>query len=143
MGSPSKDTIRLGPLQIDFIVEAEDSGGTITAFECFVPVGSKAALPHSNDAFEETIYGLEGTSTWTIAGQTHEIGPGDSVCIRRGEVHSFENRTRGDVKLLAISTPGLFGPDYFRELSDLLAAGGPPDPHAVGELMSRHGLSAA
>jgi len=143
MGSASKDTIHLGPMRIDFIVDAEDSDGSVTVFECFVPTASKAAVPHSNDAFEETIYGLEGTCTWTIDGHTREIGPGDSVCIRRGQVHGFENRTNGDVKLLAISTPGVFGPAYFRELAALLAVPGPPDPVAVGQLMRRHGLSAA
>jgi quercetin dioxygenase-like cupin family protein len=142
VGSASKKTIHLGPMRIDFIVDGEDSDGSVTVFECSVPAASKAAIPHSNDAFEETIYGLEGICTWTIDGQTHEIGPGDSVCIRRGQVHGFENRTRGDVKMLAISTPGVFGPAYFRELAEILATAGPPDAVAVGELMRRHGLSA-
>jgi quercetin dioxygenase-like cupin family protein len=26
--------------------------------------------PHSHDGFEETIYGLEGVSAWTIDGET-------------------------------------------------------------------------
>ncbi|HEY1777967.1 MAG TPA: cupin domain-containing protein [Solirubrobacteraceae bacterium] len=142
MSSASKETIHLGPMRIDFIVDAEDSDGTVTVFECFVPAGSKAAVPHSNVAFEETIYGLEGICTWTIDGQRREIGPGDSLCIRRGQVHGFENRSSGDVKMLAISTPGVFGPVYFSELSKLLGAAGPPDPAAVAELMHRHGLRA-
>jgi quercetin dioxygenase-like cupin family protein len=143
MDSSSKRTIQLGPMRIDFIVDADDSGGSITVFECVIPAGSKAAMPHSNDAFEETVYGLEGTSTWTIDGRTVEIGPGESACIRRGQIHGFENRTSEDVKLLAISTPGVFGPAYFRQLADILSGGRPPDPAAIGELMRRHGLSAA
>lgn len=143
MNSSSKGTIHLGPIRIDFVVDADDSAGSVTVFECVIPVGSKAAIPHSNDAFEETVYGLEGTSTWTIDGRTLEIGPGESTCIRRGQVHSFANRTSEDVKLLAISSPGVFGPAYFRELAGLLAAGGPPNQEAVGELMARHGVSAA
>jgi len=139
----SKETIQLGPLRIEFLVTAEDSDGSVTVFECFVPTGAKAAIPHSNDAFEETIYGLEGTCTWMIDGRTVEIGPGDSACVRRGEVHSFENRGGANVRLLAISTPGIFGPEYFRELAQILAAGGQPDPAAIGELMRRHGLSSA
>jgi len=143
MDPSSKETIYVGPLRIEFLVTAHDSDGSVTVFECFVPTGSKAAIPHSNDAFEETIYGLEGTCTWTIDGRTVEIGPGDSACIRRGEVHSFENRTGADVRLLAISTPGVFGPEYFGELAEILAAGGQPDPATIGELMRRYGLSSA
>jgi len=142
VASSSKATIHLGPLRIDFLVDADNSGGSVTVFECFVPAGSSAAMPHSHDGFEETVYGLEGICAWTIDGRVLELGPGQSACIRRGQVHGFENRTGGDVKLLAIATPGLFGPAYFRELAEVLAAGGPPDPAAVAEVMGRHGISA-
>jgi hypothetical protein len=42
-------------------------------------------------------------------------------------------------------TPGILGPDYFRELAALVegAAGGPPDLAAIAEVMRRHGLTPA
>ena len=135
------DTIQIGQIAIDFLVEAEDSGGSATVFECRVPAGARVPLPHSHDAFEETIYGLEGVSTWTVDGVKHEIGPGGAVCIRRGQVHGFVNHGADDTTFLAIATPGVFGPDYFRDLAKLLAAGGPPDPAAIGGVMQRHGLT--
>ena len=141
MGPSSKPSIQVGSIEIDFLVDAEDSGGSVTVFECFVPAGSKVPVPHSHDTFEETVYGLEGTCTWTIDGQTHDVAPGESVCIRRGQVHRFENRTSEDVKFLAIATPGVFGPAYFQEIAEVLASGGPPDPAAIGAVMSRHGLT--
>jgi hypothetical protein len=73
-------------------------------------------------------------------------------CIRRrsssprgGAVHAFENRTDRDAKFLAIATPGVLGPDYFDEIAAVLrtAAGGPPDPVAIGAVMRRHGLTPA
>lgn len=143
MASPSKATIHVGPLRITFLVDADDSNGSVTVFECFIPADSKAAASHSHDGFEETVYGLEGTCTWTIDGEIREIGPGESACIRRGQVHGFENRSGEDVKLLAVASPGLFGPAYFRELGAVLAADGPPDPAAIAEVMARHGISAA
>ncbi len=101
--------------------------------------------PHSHDAFEETIYGLEGVSTWTIDGETVEIGPGEAVCVSRSAIHGFENRGSSDAKFLAIASPGVVGPDYFREVGQVLAAaaGGPPDLAAIGEVMRRHGLTPA
>jgi len=136
-------TIQLGPIRIDFLVDADASGGSVTVFECLVPAEAKVPVPHSHDAFEETIYGLEGACTWTIDGQAREIGPGESVCIRRGQVHGFENHGSADVKFLAIATPGVFGPAYFHDVAGLLAAGGPPDPAAIGAVMRRHGLTPA
>jgi quercetin dioxygenase-like cupin family protein len=139
----SPATIQLGAMRIDFLVEARDSNGSVTMFECSVPAGSRMPMPHSHDGFEETAYVLEGTCTWTVDGETRESGPGESVCIRRGQVHGFDNRGNEDVKFLAIATPGVFGPAYFEEMAEILAAGGPPDPAAIGAVMRRHGLTPA
>ena len=140
-----RETITIGELGVRFLVEASDSNGSAAVFECFVPAGSRMPAPHSHDAFEETICGLEGVSTWTVDGETIEIGPGDALCVKRGAIHGFENRGTGDAKFLAIASPGVFGPAYFREVADVLAAaaGGPPDRAAVGEVMRRHGLTPA
>ena len=89
--------------------------------------------PHSHDGFEETIYGLEGVSTWTIDGETVEIGPGEGVCVLRGQIHGFDNR--GSDEKFAIATPAVFGSSYFREVGEVVAAssGGLPDLAAIGE----------
>ena len=67
------------------------------------------------------------------------------MCIRRGQVHRFENRDSVDAKFLAIATPGVFGPAYFQDIAQILAAatGGPPDRVALGEVMRPHGLTPA
>ena len=139
------DTITVGALGVRFLVEAADSNGTASVFECYVPARAKMPAPHSHDGFEETIYGLEGTTTWTIDGDTVEVGPGEAVCVRRGQIHGFENRGSVDATFLAIATPAAFGSAYFREIGAVLAAsaGGPPDLAAAGEVMRRHGLTPA
>jgi uncharacterized cupin superfamily protein len=107
--------------------------------------GLDNAAPHSHDAFEETIYGLEGVTTWTVDGETIEMGPGEAVCVPRGAIHGFANHASADAKFLAIATPGVFGPAFFREIGEVLAAsaGGPPDLAAVAQVMHRHGLTPA
>jgi quercetin dioxygenase-like cupin family protein len=139
------DTIMVGELSVRFLVEAADSDGSASVFECYVPANSQMPMPHSHDGFEETIYGLEGATTWTIDGETVDVGPGHAVCVRRGQVHGFQNLTDLDATFLAIATPGVFGPAYFREIRDVLAAsvGGPPDHVAIAQLMRRHGLRPA
>ena len=139
------DTITVGALGVRFLVEAGDSNGTASVFECYVPANSRMPAPHSHDGFEETIYGLEGVTTWTLDGETVEVGPGEAVCVQRGQIHGFQNHGSVDAKILCIATPAMFGPAYFREVGEVLAAsaGGPPDLAAVGEVMRRHGLTPA
>ena len=141
----ANDTITVGELGVRFLVEAADSNGSASVFECHVPARSRMPAPHSHDGFEETIYGLVGTTTWTIDGETVEVAPGEAVCVRRGQIHGFENRGDVDARFLAIASPGLFGPAYFREIAEVLAAGAgaPPNLAAIGEVMRRHGLTPA
>ena len=145
MGSASTETIQVGALSVRFLVEAADSNGSVSVFECFVPAASKMPAPHSHDAFEETIYGLEGVTTWSVDGGTLDVGPGEALCIPRGAVHGFDNHRTEDAKFLAVASPGLMTPDYFREIHDVLTStpGGPPDLAKMAEVMRRHGLTPA
>jgi quercetin dioxygenase-like cupin family protein len=139
------DTITVGALGVRFLVEATNSNGTASVFECYVPAHARMPAPHSHDGFEETIYGLVGTTTWTIDGETVEIAPGEALCVKRGQIHGFQNQGSIDATFLAIATPAVFGPAYFREIGEVLAAsaGGPPDLAAALEVMRRHGLTPA
>jgi quercetin dioxygenase-like cupin family protein len=137
------ETIHVGPVGVTFVLEAEQTGGALTAFECEVPAAAKVPAPHSHDSFEETVYGLAGTITFTVDGTEHDVAPGEALFIPRGAVHGFVNQGEHDVRFLAVVTPGLFGPAYFREVGDVLAASGPPDIEAVKAVMLRHGLTPA
>jgi quercetin dioxygenase-like cupin family protein len=143
MAASAKEEIRIGQLAIRFLLEGAASGGSVAMFEFDVPAGAKVPIAHSHDAYEETIYGLAGVLTWTVGGQKTEVGPGDVLCIRRGVVHRFDNGHAADAKMLAVVTPGILGPDYFREIAAVVAraAGGPPDNAAIAEVMRRRGLT--
>jgi quercetin dioxygenase-like cupin family protein len=145
MATMASEQIRVGELAIRFLVEGEESGGSVAVFEFDVPAGAKVAAAHSHDGYEETIYGLEGVLTWTIEGTPTDVGPGEALFIPRGAVHHFDNTQDVDAKALAVVTPGILGPYYFREVAAILdaAAGGPPDLAAIAALMRRHGLTPA
>lgn len=145
MQTSTREEIKVGPMAIRFLVEGEQSGGSVAVFEFDVPAGTTVPAAHSHDGYEETIYGLEGILTWTVEGTATDIGPGEALCIPRGAVHQFENPHDTDAKTLAIVTPGILAADYFREVAAILdaAAGGPPDYAALGEVMKRHGLTCA
>jgi quercetin dioxygenase-like cupin family protein len=143
MALDSKEEIKIGQLTIRFLLEGKESGGSVATFEMTVPPGAKVPAAHSHNAYEETIYGLAGTLTLTVAGQPVDIGPGEALCVPRGVVHRFDNHSSADAKILAILTPGILGPDYFREIAAVAkaAVAGPPDPAAIAAIMLRHGLT--
>jgi quercetin dioxygenase-like cupin family protein len=108
--NPSEETIKIGPLGIRFLLTGDDSGGSVSVFEVFVPVGQKLTAPaHKNDAYEEVLYGVKGVLTWTVDGTPIEVGPGQALCIPRGAVHRFDNLGSEDVKQLAVITPAIMG----------------------------------
>ena len=145
MTTSMREEIQVGPLAIRFLVDGQTSGGSVAVLEFDVPAGSRLPAAHSHDGYEETIYGLAGTLSWTVDGVSHDVGPGETLCIRRGAVHRFDNTHDVDVKALAVVTPGVLGPDYFREVVAIIdaAPGAPPDLAAIAAVMRRHGLTPA
>jgi len=144
--NPSEESLHLGPLGIRFLLSGEDTNGSVSVFEMTVPAGRKLAAPaHMNDSYEETLYGIEGVLTWTIDGKAIEVGPGQALCIPRGAVHRFDNHGTADAKQLAIVTPAVMGPAYFREAGEVVnaAAGGPPDVARMVAIFRRHGMTIA
>ena len=137
--------IRVGQLEIRFLLEGTVTAGSLAMFEFDVPANARVPIAHSHDAYEETIYGLRGMLTWTVEGRVHSVGPGEVLSIPRGAVHRFDNTSGAEATMLAVVTPGVLSPDYFRELAALVdaAAGGPPNVTAIAGVMRRHGLTPA
>ena len=134
------EIIRLGQIEIRFLLEGKDTNGQLAAFEFTVPAGAKVPIPHSHERYDETIYGLEGMMTFTVNGKPTDIAAGETCFIPRGAVHGFNNLKPANAKALAVVTPALIGPDYFREMAAIVNAGGPPDLEKLKAVMTRHGL---
>lgn len=129
-----------------FLLTGDHSNGTIAVFEMMVPHGQRLPVPaHSHEHYEETIYGVEGTLTLTVDGKQIDVGPDQALSIPRGAVHRFDNSGTEDVRSLCMITPAAIGPQYFREVREVLDAahGGPPDRIKMVEIMRRHGLTPA
>jgi quercetin dioxygenase-like cupin family protein len=144
--NPSEERIDIGPLNIRFLLTGDDSNGSASVFEVRVPAGEKLAAPaHKNDAYEEILYGIEGVLTWTVDGRPIEVGPGQALCIPRGAVHRFDNLGSADARQLAVISPAIMGPAYFREAAEVISAasGGPPDRARMTDVFRRHGMTVA
>lgn len=134
------ELIQVGQIGIRFLLESADTNGAVAMFEFTVPVGAKVPVPHYHKAYDETIYGVEGVVTFTVEGKPIDIGPGQTCFISRGAVHGFDNRKQTTVKALAVITPALLGPDFFREAAAIVNAGGPPNVEKLKAVLLKHGL---
>src|SRR5215211_5227774 len=144
--NPAEETIDFGPLAVRFLVTGDNSTASVAAFELTVRAGERLMAPaHSHDHYEETIYGVEGVLTWTVNGRPIEVGAGHALCIPRGAVHRFDNLATADAKALCVITPAAIGPQYFREILEVMKASpsGVPDRARMMEVMRRHGLTPA
>jgi quercetin dioxygenase-like cupin family protein len=135
-----KERINVGQIIIDFLLEAADTNGSAAMFEFTVPVGAKVPIPHYHENYDETIYGLSGILTFTVDDKIIDIAPGETYFIPRGAVHGFDNLKQSDARGLAVITPALLGPIFFKEAGEIVNAGGPPDLKKLGMVMAKHGL---
>lgn len=134
------DMIRIGQIEIRFLLESRNTHGALAAFEFTVPAGAKVPMPHYHERYDETIYGLEGVMTFTVDGIVKEVAAGETCFIPRGAKHGFKNLHPATAKALAIVTPALIGPEFFREMGEIVNAGGPPNVEKIKAVMNQHGL---
>ena len=134
------EIIHIGQIAIRFLLEAAETNGSVALFEFTIPAGAKVPLAHYHKRYDETIYGVEGVTTFTVEGKPVDIGAGESGFIPRGAVHGFNNLKQMDARGLALVTPALLGPDYFKEMAAIVNIGGPPDFEKLKAVMLKHGL---
>ena len=134
----AEEVIRVGQLESRYLQEAGD-GCQLGCFELRVPPGSNVPPPHSHSANEELVYVLEGTLRYTVGDQTRDLRPGDTMATPRGVVHGFSNPHSIAARALVINTPDI-GAQYFRDVSSIANAGGPPDRVRLLATMQAYGL---
>jgi quercetin dioxygenase-like cupin family protein len=127
-------------MELRFHVDENDGSGDLVMFEFMVPPGARVPEPHFHETVDEVIYGLEGTMTTMRDGERHEIRPGDSLLIRRGQVHHHANVADAPAKAMVVLNPGTIGRRYFEEIAEVVNVPGKPDLAKVREIMARHGM---
>ena len=135
-----KETIRMGGLELNFLLDGDDTDGTLVQFEMIVPPNVKVPAPHFHVEVDETLYVLEGTITQTIGTEIVELKAGNHCFVKRGVVHGFNNLHNETARVLCTLSPASIGPAYFREIAAVINAGGPPDMQKVLAIMKNYGL---
>ena len=130
--------IHVGQLTIRYLIDGS-STGSAGIFELTVPPGSNVPPPHSHTNNEEIVYILEGVLRYTVGAETRDLRPGETMYTPKGTVHAFTNPFDVRARALIINTPDI-GAQFFKDVSAVLGAGGPPDKAALAQVMSRYGL---
>ena len=136
----SGNTVRIGDLDLRFLVDETQGSGDLVMFEFTVPPQARVPAPHFHRDVDEAVYGLEGTLTMTLDGERRELRSGDIIFIPRGSVHHHENLHEQTARALVVLTPGSIGRRYFEEIAAAVNVPGKPDLGQVKEIMLRHGL---
>src|SRR2546423_15148129 len=110
MPDTTAEPIQVGALSVRFHVDRDESGGSVSVFECDVPANARMPAPHSHDEFDETVFELDGVTTFTVGEARTDLNPGEALFIPRRVIHGFSNGGRIDARFFPIICPGLLGP---------------------------------
>ncbi len=143
MNSTGNDLITIGSLSMRFLVDGRDTAGHMAMAEMIVQPHAKVPPPHRHVDVDETIHILEGSLTCRVDDCVSILNKGDYGFSPRGSVHHFSNPGDVPARVLVVFSPANIGPEYFREVADVLGAGGPPNMEMIQSVMKRYGIELA
>ena len=139
MQPQEQPVLRIGGLEIRYLVDGTVSGAGMGVFELTVPPGARVPPAHSHTNNEEIVYVLEGVLRYRVDEETRDLKAGERMYTPRGSVHAFSNPHGATARALIMLTPDI-GAQYFRDIAAVVTAPGGPDPGKMAAVMTRYGL---
>jgi quercetin dioxygenase-like cupin family protein len=139
MQPQEQPVVKIGQLEIRYLMDGTVSGAGVGMFELTVAPGARVPPPHSHTDNEEIVYVLDGTLRYSVDGEMRDLKPGERMYTPRGSVHAFSNPHDQTARALIILTPDI-GAQYFRDIAEIVGAPGGPNPARMAEVMTRYGL---
>ncbi len=139
MQPQEQPVMKIGQLDIRYLIDGTVTGAGVGMFELTVPAGARVPPAHSHRDNEEVIYVLEGVLRYTVDDETRDLEPGQRMYTPRGSVHAFSNPHDRPARALIILTPDI-GAQYFRDIAEVANAPSGPNPAKMVEVMTRYGL---
>ena len=124
--------------EVTILLDHEQTGGRLTVWTEVTPTGGGPPLHfHIND--DELFHILEGRVSFFQNNTWQEVGPGGSVFIPRGQLHTFKNVGDRPSRMLLLTTPG--GIDvFFTRCAAEFSKPGSPDMPRIFEIAAEHGI---
>jgi quercetin dioxygenase-like cupin family protein len=134
-----QSVIKIGQLEIRYLVDGTVSGAGSGMFELTVAPGARVPPAHSHTNNEEIIYVLDGTLRYSVDDETRDLKAGERMYSPKGSVHAFSNPHDRPARALVVLTPDI-GAQYFRDVAEAVSTPGGPNPAKMVEVMTRYGL---
>lgn len=142
MQPQEQPVVKVGGLEIRYLMDGTVTGAASGMFELTVPPGARVPPAHSHCDNEEIVYVLEGCLRYSVDDEMRDLRPGEKMYTPRGSVHAFSNPHDQIARALIILTPDI-GAQYFRDIAAVVNGPGAPDPAKMVEAMTRYGLKLA
>ena len=139
MQPQEQPVLKIGQLEIRYLIDGTVAGAGVGVFELTVPPGARVPPAHSHSGNEEVVYVLDGVLRYTVDDETRDLTPGQRMYTPRGSVHAFSNPHDSTARALIILTPDI-GLQYFRDIAEAAGAPGGPNPADMAAVMTRYGL---
>jgi quercetin dioxygenase-like cupin family protein len=113
-----------------FLQTSVETNGRFSEME--VTLGSGGGNPlHRHTGFTETFTAIEGNLGLSLNSNEIVLKPGETVTVKKGEVHRFYNKGKQEVKFNLVFTPGHTGAENMLRIMYGLAQDGMTDKKGV------------
>lgn len=109
-------TLRLSPHQTLTLLRSDPD---VFEVESVYEPGGAAPPPHFHPAHDETFEIIEGTLHVVLDGRARDIAAGDTLDVRRGQVHAFWNVSDRPTRVHWLSRPAMACDRWFTGLAEL------------------------
>src|SRR5258708_40225987 len=113
------ETIRVGEMSVTFLKTRHETGGVFDLFELIMPAFHRVPLPHIHRKYDETIFGVDGSMTWTLDGKPTEVRRVVTLFIPRRTPQSYANPTHTPAPAPCLHPPALTAPENYLETTAL------------------------
>jgi mannose-6-phosphate isomerase-like protein (cupin superfamily) len=120
------ETLALGPDSMRLLLDADATGGAISAHHVRLTDGALGANPHHHTRYSEALYVVSGSLDVLAGEELTRATAGDLAVVPPGVVHAFAASIGCDAEALVFITPGIERFDFFRQVARVVAGEGDP-----------------
>src|ERR1700677_1435532 len=131
-----------GPTRMRILEDGSTTSHRLGVGEITIAPHTGGPPQHRHARHDEGFYVVSGTARFTVGEKTYDAPAGTLVMVPPGAPHTFANVSDEPVVLLNTFTPDLYV-QYFRDLHQMIAAGGALTPEATEQVMGRYATEAA